>query len=272
MTNGSFRSLAKRAAVATDPRVDLAKQILSVGAAGLGTGVAARALMGLRNLGRPPVEPPFISPGPSAIPIPVPPQVDDIGAEDTPEEEANLKFAAGESTGPFESAAQGLAQFLPRSAWGRDAAAIPGTVLTGGAAMMGGWKLTDMLLDRRRKAQLQEELDLAKQEYEGALHGSMGAKLAADGDVGALLDQLCDGFDKEAGWLNGSTPAGIYALTAALMAGGAGVGTYQWAKNRSPANMLAKAQKERARRLWSQNLQPVYAVPEPVDMPNVSAA
>lgn len=271
MTSGSFRSLVKKAAVTTDPRVDLAKQLLSVGAAGLGAGAAARALVGLRNLGRPPVQTPFISPGPSAIPIPVPaPQVDDVGGEESPEEEANLKFAAGETSGPFESAAQGLAQFMPRSSWGREAASIPGTVLTGGAALMGGWKLTDMLLDNRRKAQLQEELDMAKKEYEGALHGTMGAKLASNDKVGVGLDQLFDGLSKEGSVTAKAT--GAYALAAALMAGGAGVGAYNWTKGRSEAALLAKAQKERARRLWSSNLQPVYAVPEPVEMPNASAA
>lgn len=244
----------------TDPRVALARQILSAGVAGAGAGVAIRALGGFRNIGREPVSAPFVSPGPSTLPIPIGTTED----EDSPEEEANLKFAAGPST--FDAAAQALSQYMPQSSFHREAVSIPGTVLTGGAGLLGGWKLTDWILDKRRKSEMDDELNRAKAEYAAALAGG-GAKVAsAEPTTGELLDQLLDVLEKDAntGLTSPSLAKGlgVYELAAALAAGGAAYGTYKWTKNRSDATLLAKAQKERARKLWANNLQPIYVVPQ----------
>ncbi len=61
--------------------------------------------------------------------------------------------------------------------------------------------------------------------------------------------------------------AGVPVAVAAATALGTGAMTYSWAKSRSPSTILARAQKERAKRLWRVAPQPVYAVPKtiPVD-------
>lgn len=266
-----------------DPRLSLARQILGVGAAGFGAGAAARAVSGFANLGREPVDAPFISPGPSALPIAVPGKPGEE-EEETPQAAANLKFAQPVATQPaapstYDAAASVLAQFLPKDSFSRTARGISGPVLAGAGGLAGGWALTDWVLDGQRKRQLDDELAAAKAEYSQALMG--GAKTASTEPTTAeLLEQLCDRLEKVAndppatpaaapapaatGLLDMATPAkawGGYELAAALMAGAGAYGGYKWTKGRSEAELLAKAQRQRARQLWSQNLQPIYMVP-----------
>lgn len=259
------RLLAKAETKTADARTDLAKQILSVGLAGLGAGVAGRSIMGLRNLSRPPVAMPFISPGPSPLPIPVPaPQPTE---EELAEEAALGKVAAD---GLYEQAANTLGKFLPEQPWSREVASVVTLPIAGGLGAVGGWKLTDWMLDKRRKAQLDEELANAQAEYETALQSQFQPKMASADDkinVGLLLDELYGVMEKTAAVGVTSGLAGAYLLAASVLGGGAAYGTYNWAKNRSPAAMLAKAQKERARRLWAQTNQPIVAVPQPIPQP-----
>jgi hypothetical protein len=247
-----------------DARTDLAKQILSIGLAGLGAGVTGRSIMGLRNLSRPPVQTPFISPGPSPLPIPIP--AEQLPPEEDPELTVDSPAYKYGSAGLYEGAANTLAQYLPEQQWSREAISVPALALTGGLGAVGGWKLTDWLLDKRRKAQLNDELVNAQSEYESALQSQFQPKMAAATDdkigIGPQLDELFGVLEKSAiGATSGA--AGAYLLAAALLGGGAAAGTYNWTKNRSPAAMLAKAQKERARQLWARSNQPVVAVPMP---------
>lgn len=248
------RLLAKTA----DARTDLAKQILSIGLAGLGAGVAGRSVMGLRNLSRAPAAVPFISPGPSPLAIPVqgPPEEEEL---DAPPSFGKV----AEDPGWYESTANTLAKAIPQDQWSREAITLPALAITGGLAGAGGWKLTDWMLDKRRKSQLDEELQSAQADYEAALQSQFQPKMAAATDkigIGPQLDELFGELEKVAGYT--SSAAGAYLLAASVLGGGAAMGTYNWAKSRSPAAMLAKAQKERARRLWAQNNQPIIAIPQ----------
>jgi hypothetical protein len=254
----SFRDLTKTA----NPRVEYARQLMQLGLAGLGGGAAARAAMGFRNLGRPAIPTPFISPGPSAIEIHIPTQgnAEDPDLE-TPTDEANLKFADIGSTIPgWDFVANQVAKVLPEGEFARNVSKVPLPVMAAGAGLAGGWSLTDWILDKRRKDKLKDELETAQQDYTDAL-GSQYMQSKQAGDVnttGELLDNVFDQLTKQ-GLV--SEALGAYLLTAATLAGGAGYGTYQWAKGRSDAALLAKAQKERARKLWNRVPQPVYAVP-----------
>ena len=72
---------------------------------------------------------------------------------------------------------------------------IFGRVLPGAALMAGGyggWKLIDHMLDRRRKQQLNNEVEKAKQMYEQALNGGADVKIASENTLFKELDELAD--------------------------------------------------------------------------------
>lgn len=242
-----------------DRRTELAQRLLQLTLAGAGLGVAGRGIMGLRNLAQEPSETPFISPGPSTIPVPIIKPTDTTDGEASPLEKLS------------NAAAQWLGNMLPEAAKGdfmHNAIAVPASVMAAGAGIGGGWKLTDWLLKRHQKKQMQDELEGTQADYQRALADqALSVKASAEDPYGGL-DAVYDALEKKASFSGtAGNITGALALANLIVGGGAAMGTYNWAKGRSQAEMLAKAQKERARRLWAQSPQPVFAVPQEVKVP-----
>jgi len=152
----------------------------------------------------------------------------------------------GNATGPL-----GLFGTIP--AW----ASIP----AGLATAYGGYKLTDYILDKRRKADLDDELDDVKQRYEEVAARSFdkeSSERSAEVDdsfdaLAAYMTQSC--MYKQAnplrGLIDGPVAAavggyGTYALLASLLAG---YGSHKFFKGRSDRTSIEDALKQRQRRI-----------------------
>lgn len=273
----------------TTRKKELLRSLLYLGGAGLGVGVGARAGSSLLSFLRPSAAPVArTSSVPEEIRIPIPTPSMHSPMEDEEEKIASaepLRFLAGKLAGKQADLGKTVADLVPQqvydglpsiansghpfnSWWGMPAAAA-----TGAAGIAGGWTLMDQLLNARRKGQMQGDVEDARDDFRSALgeeyQAAMAAKNAAGEDQGE--DPLADAYHmlKTAGslleqgeqqitdWSNALS--GLYLTGALGLGGAAGVGTYNWAKNRSQQNMLRKAIAARARA--RQMPQPVYAVP-----------
>lgn len=215
---------------------------LSMGLVGTGAGMAGRGFFGLLELIRRNASKP-----PRSVPTPVP--------IDLPLEENESKIA-----GVADFLRGDYAQSISGVPW-----AVPAAVGAGGAGLVGGWSLMDYLLDKRRKGDLDAELEKAKSEYESALIRNT-AKTANDDSLGADLDRLYDLVEKKADYwsdLAGKLTGlyGIYAGTSGLA--GAAL-AYNWGKKRQRKAIIEKALKERRRRRFSSQPAPVYLRPHQI--------
>lgn len=283
----AFNFLEKQAIEGTPAQKTQLRHLLSLVAGGAGLGMLGRGAVHVMSP-RPELSVPFISPGPSILPIPVeeePPQRRQMLAPHG----SMAKFAAAINQ-HLKSANKGVVDkfidtasaFVPQSLTGFSAIAdsvgnpinaplmYPMSLGASAAGIGAGWKLTDWLMDRRRTAQTDEDLNKAKQDFQAALiaqaQASRVKRAAHDEPISDKLDRLYDLFEKRAAndsnlmdWVAG--PVGMYQMAAGTLAAGAGYGTYQWARNRSQSKLLQKALQERARRMWQQSLQPVSVVP-----------
>ena len=282
----AFSFLEKRAIEGSPAQKVQLRHLLKLMAGGAGLGMLGRSAVHIMSP-RPELSVPFISPGPSVLPIPV---------EEEPAQRRQplaprglLTKLAADINQHIKSANKGLVDqfidtasaFVPQSLVGPPTIAnsvgnplnaplmYPMSVGAAAAGIGGGWKLTDWLMDKRRTAQTEEELHKAKQDFQAALIAQAQAsrvKRAGDEETtGDKLDRLFDLLEKRAGSENMmdyvAWPVGLYQLAAGTLAAGAGYGTYQWARNRSQSKLLQKALQERARRMWQQSLQPVSVVP-----------
>ncbi len=150
----------------------------------------------------------------------------------------------------------------------------PSTLAMGGlAAGYGGWKGVDMLLDSRRKGELDDELAAKRKKFRQALVGSydkpVTSKQAEDEDVemtklAADLDALFDSFQKAATFGDvvgkGAGMYTTYAIPTALLAGYAG---YKTGSKRQRRVMLEKALLQRKRHRENEQPTPLYATPVP---------
>lgn len=285
----AFSFLEKRAIEGTPAQKVQLRHLLGLMAGGVGLGMIGRGMVHALSP-RPELSVPFISPGPSVLPIPVeeeepprPPRPMGLSRRGSITKLAaavnqHLKAA---NKGLVDKAIDTASAFVPQSLYFGSALAdsvgnpvnaplmYPMSVGAAAAGVGGGWKLTDWLMDQRRSAQTEEELAKAKHDFHAALIAQAQAartKRASDGEsVGEKLDRLCDALEKRAANENimdsAAWPVGLYQLAAGTLAAGAGYGTYQWTKNRSQSKLLNKALQERARRMWQQQLQPVSVVP-----------
>ena len=171
-------------------------------------------------------------------------------------------LAAGRTSMPQDPSKEktaSLAEFL-RGDYAKSVAgvpwAIPAAVGAGAAGAYGGWRGIDELLDRRRKGELDEELEEAKREYEAALAGE--GKLAQD------LDTLYDEVEKQAAVSDAAgTAAGLYGLYGGTSALVAALMAYQWGKKRQKRQLLEAAQTKRRRRRYAGQPIPVQVTPVP---------
>ena len=241
--NDNFYS-AVQAAAAQQLQSQALQNAGMIGAVGLGTGAAARGLTGLMQLINRNINKPRRS-YPSSVPVDMPLQQE--------EEELKVAGVADFMKGEYAQSVSGVP-------W-----AMPAAVGAGAAGLMGGWSAMDYLLDKRRKGDLQAELDKAKQEYEAALmSSSMHGKMAAEGTLSRDLDNLYDELTKKAtSWTDlagrGAGAYGIYGgvagLTSALLA-------YNWDKKRQRRALLDKALKERRKRRFSSQPAAMYVRPQ----------
>lgn len=158
--------------------------------------------------------------------------------------------------------------------------AIPAGLAAGLGGLYGGWKLTDKILDARRKAELKGELDSAQTEYEQALMDEYKhqGKTASDSTVAAELDKLYDQFlilEKNAGLSDMASAAidpttytnaagalggayGLYGLTSGAVTAAL---VYNHFKKRQESELLRRAQSARRRKMYESQPSPLYAEP-----------
>lgn len=148
---------------------------------------------------------------------------------------------------------------------------LPAAAVAAPTALFGGYHLMDWFLNRKRRNDLQKEIDDARTHYRQALLQEFqkpGAKTAADSldaDLDRLYDFVNSSFIKQAFGITDNVVGGALAA-AALTALGSGYLTYKYTKDRSSAKLLENAIRMRERQRWARRPTDLQAVPVPVHM------
>lgn len=246
-------------------------------------GAGGRTAQGLgnflgRNLGGPPKTPLRQS----TIPIPVPVDPDRKPAPPRRPKFAALDPPASFAEKPLGWAAQHMANAVGTMKAPGEAMSSAGKLLTGwgakspkdmpwaypagaaavGAGLYGGYKLTDWLLDKARRNEVDSELEQARREYQEAMMGQYGQKAASPDPV----DELYDVAEKRA-FLGGVVgPAvGLGLLGMGTVGLGSGVAAYNWGRKQSKSKALEEAIRRRQEALFAQAPRPIMALPVPHD-------
>lgn len=253
-TSSAYQSAQMRQAALSD----LAK----IGLLAFGTGAGFRGLKGLIGLGNRNIigrARPLHSH--STVDIP-------IRRKDKKDEQEPLRKVAGWFEDILGAASEGAGQVAKPfgKAWRGENVSNPANIpwvmplaiLGGGGAMYGGYKLTDKIMDSRRRKEIEKRKEIARQEYERALSGH--------GKLGQALDVLYDkAVEKKAvDWVSPDT-AGL-GLGGALTFGGllalaSGLGAYNLSKKKRPDEILRAAKQRRARERMRRTPPPIYASP-----------
>jgi len=141
---------------------------------------------------------------------------------------------------------------------------MPGLLLGGGAGAYGGYKLMDMILDRRRRQEADDELEHAREEFSKALLGEpQDQKTGSAGSQADSFDVLFDRLQKKANlsdlWGTVKGIYGSYALLSSLL-----TGLYAYKKFSGGTDTLEEARKRRLREQYAERPSEVFAVPTPV--------
>lgn len=277
-------------------RAAAVKTLFRLMAGGAGVGMFGRGLLHMMQPeGIPDV--PFVSPGPSTLPIPVvandadgkPPGLAKFAAELAKE----AIFSDQQLANGFRTFAEnfpldvtGMTGWVGRNVSDPQYAPAMMPLSLGAAATgtVGGWSLADWMLKKRRRSHVDSQLQQAKDEFQAALMAQAQAarpsiKAAADESLGDRLDQLFDMLEKTAETQTkeanvadaASVPFGMYLTALGLLSGGSAYGMYNWTKNRSKAHLLDKALRERSRLIWQRAPQTVAAMPVAPTMPEEPA-
>lgn len=149
----------------------------------------------------------------------------------------------------------------------------PGITLGGVGGAAGGFSLMNHLLQKKRKTEIDEELDKAKQDYHQALLSQYDpAKLPSPAQPPARptfkfaaleedLNQLADATIKSGELGLAGQGLGVYGALAGLLALGTGALAYSRTKERDPQKLLDEAVKRRARERWAAHPPEIIAVP-----------
>lgn len=227
------------------------RDILNVGLLGAGAAGTLRGGQGLINLlSRSGKKLPSRA-GIAPLPVPYKPSF---------REEDEEKEAAMDVVAPGITKKRGLWWYYP---------ALLGA---GAAGAAGGWKAIDSLLDKRRRKELDDEVDEARGSFRDALTSQY--KEGSDSELGRALDELHGKLQKQAltqgikdmvGPNNRGTGLGMYASYAIPSSILGYLLVKGMADKGSKAKRLDKAQKQRA--LKQQKLRPaeLYAVPSPIE-------
>lgn len=241
-------------------------QVAQLAALGLGTGVSIRGLLGLRDMLSRSLAKRRKNPSPAVVEIGVPRYEGEKAAAG----EALFNYPPGFLESKEPNAGDWLLGRTHENKWSKPwfATAALGAPALG---IYGGYKLVDMLLEKARKREKEQELEGAKEEYRNALMSQYTpdkVKHGASDELAKDLDELVslvksaelgDAINNGAGFA-----AGAYAPLALLLGGSAALGTYNWAKKRSPEAQLAKAMKQRERLRWASKPPEIYAVVKPI--------
>lgn len=274
-------------------RAEAAKSLFRLLAGGAGVGMFGRGLLHLLQPSSAP-EVPFVSPGPSPLPVPVPPEEE----EGRPQLAKFAEELSKEALFDDQTLANGyrtLVENFPLDVTGitglvgrnvtnpKDAPMMmPLSLGAAAAGTAGGWSLADWVLQKRRRAHIDSQLQQAKDEFQAALLSQAqtrrGEKTASEQSLSERLDVLFDQMaatqqSKEAGATAdlASTPLGMYMTALGLLSGGSAYGMYHWTKNRSKAHLLDKALRERSRALWQRAPQTVVTIPTAPAAPDTAA-
>lgn len=151
-------------------------------------------------------------------------------------------------------------------AWGVPATygAVPAAL----GALYGGYKLTDYILDKRRKATIDQELAAAQKAYDQAIAGQ--DKQAASVIVDDMFDRMADIATTESADTvkqanAGQMLLGGYGLYGVLSSLAAGIPSYKFFENRSKREMIAKALRQRQEKKFGQGIRPIYAYSDDAD-------
>lgn len=254
-------------------QVDASRRLLAILAGAFGAGILGRSLLGANRLSK---KSPRVMPG-SNVMINLP-------SHHKEEEDAKLKYAAlhkmaadndwlSQLSKPVIDLLFNRKNFITGNRarnWYTYPLFWPTVGVGGLAALGGGYKLTDKILDARRKAELNAELEEAKRQYQEAVQNRLKTAAHVDEtDPVTLLDELAvTGIEKAAndnpitsiGNFLGDTASGIGSLylAYALMTGlGSGKLMYDYMRRKSPRKITEEALKQRARQRYGLT-PPVY--------------
>jgi len=225
--------------------------VLGVGLTGLGVGAGARALWEVPNLMHPKpknlIE--YGAPLPAALPVPVPKHL----------------LKTDDEEHPLRKAAEVLSKEAQRA--GLNWWQIPASAALGMGGVAGGWKVIDAMLDSRRRAELNQELQDAQRDYEDALRAQYEQALLKQGCLDGIFARIQE-FEKRSNqwgrvlrdiW---EGLLGTYATAAGGSAVMGGIGGYHWARSRSRRRALEQAMKTRRRQMLQSGSVPgLYAYP-----------
>lgn len=225
-------------------KADALKDVKNLGLLGLGVGAAGAGAVGLYNVLRRDKERKLH--GPAVLPLTMP---------------AKQAWSLGDFLSGGQASTKGGIPWYDPAMFGVGALGL-------GAGYMG----TSALLKRRRKAEGEAELEKARQEFNDALAGPPGPKVASERsamekagrDLDRLFDLLAGPLQKEALDLPnlGGQALGGYGVYAGLSGLLTGAVLYNQAKKRSRAAVLDAALKRRARRQFMQSPTHIEALPD----------
>lgn len=148
---------------------------------------------------------------------------------------------------------------------------MPSMLGAAGAGVVGGWKLIDTILDRRRRKEIEDEVDESQRSFRSALTSQY--KEGSDSELGGALDELYAKLQKSADlnpatWFSPDTKGkamgayATYAIPSALLGYMVVKGL---ADKGSRAKILEKAQRRRALKQQRSRPAELYAVPTPIE-------
>ena len=147
---------------------------------------------------------------------------------------------------------------------------MPSMLGAGALGGYGGWKLIDHILDKRRRKEIDDEVDESRNEFQEALVSQY--KEGSDSKLGVALDELYAKMNKEAFDINSivspdtrGRALGAYA-TYAIPSSILGYLLVKGLTDKgSRGKILAKAQQRRALKQQQARPAELYAVPVPID-------
>lgn len=184
----------------------------------------------------------------------------------------------GAITGPLRNAAEDLKLELQSAADNKRRAATrvtsdpmtiptfaPSVALSVPSAFAGGYQSADQELDSKAKADIDAQIEAAKQEFEHALHSEYSGRKVAN--AGELIDALADHFLTKTAALTKASDGelnkalGMYLAAAALMGQGAHATAKNWVEGHDPRHQRAKALSEAIRQKAHANPAPILVAP-----------
>ena len=147
---------------------------------------------------------------------------------------------------------------------------MPSMLGAGALGGYGGWKLIDHILDKRRRQEIDDEVDESRNEFQEALVSQY--KRGSDSELGVALDELYNKMNKESLDLDSivspdtrGRALGAYA-TYAIPSSILGYLLVKGLADRgSRGKILEKAQRSRALKQQQSRPAELYAVPTPID-------